>query len=101
MLHTHPLCVAERSSNMKMWFEIFLYRVRAVPGGHREDFADRERDSCTGRFPVKPDIRPFIQAIIDNGSKRTDLVLHDDRSRLSGNCGYIFGTAKADGKDVG
>ena len=54
MLHTHPLCVAERSSNMKMWFEIFLYRVRAVPGGHWEDFADRERDSRTGWFPVKP-----------------------------------------------
>ena len=54
MLHTQPLRVAERSSNMKMWFEIFLYTVRAVPGGHRKDFADRERDSRTGRFLVKP-----------------------------------------------
>ena len=51
--HT-PAVVAERSSDMKMWFEIFLYRVRAVPGGYREDFPDREGDSRTGRLPVKP-----------------------------------------------
>ena len=54
MHHKHPLCIAERSSNMKMWFEIFLYRVRAVPGGYREDFPDREGGSRTGRLPVKP-----------------------------------------------
>ena len=54
MHHTHPLCIAERSNNMKMWFEIFLYRVRAVPGGYREYFPDRE-DSRTGRLPVKPE----------------------------------------------
>ena len=39
---------------MKMWFEIFLYRVRAVPEGYREDFPNREGDSRTGRLPVKP-----------------------------------------------
>ena len=49
-----PFGGRERSSNMKMWFEIFLYRVRAVPGGYREDFPDREGDSCIGRLPVKP-----------------------------------------------
>ena len=42
---THPLCFAERSSNIKMWFEIFLCRVRAVPVGYREDFPDREGGS--------------------------------------------------------
>ena len=32
----------------KMWFEIFLCRVRAVPGGYREDFLDWE-----GGFPYR------------------------------------------------
>ena len=49
MLHTQPLCVAERSSDMKMWFEIFVYRVRAVPGGFC-----RPGEGLPHREPVKP-----------------------------------------------
>ena len=33
---------------------VIFYRVRAVPGGYREDFPDREGGSRTGRLPVKP-----------------------------------------------
>ena len=61
---------------MKMWFEIFLYRVRAVPGGHREDFADRERDSRTGRFPVKPGgLTPMIYACFRRGIMTLNKIL--------------------------
>ena len=52
---------------MKMWFEIFLYRVRAVPGGYWDDFPDREEDSRTGRLLVKPGgLTPMLEVEVVN-----------------------------------